>query len=71
MATVFNEVEICGLRVTHFEQLLAYVEDRDRSSWYYGNKKQFEQRHEDLREWVEAIINYANNEGVVIPKKGE
>jgi len=71
MATVFNEVEICGLRVAHFKQLLAYIEDRDRSDWHYGNKEQFEQRHEDLWEWVEAIINYANKEGVVIPKKGE
>jgi len=71
MATVFNEVSICGLRVTHLKQLLAYVEDRENSGWYYGNKKQFEQRHEELKRWIEAIINYANNEGVVIPKKGD
>ena len=67
MATVFDVVSIRGMRRTHFDQLLSYLENRDSEGWYYGNRKQFEKRHEDLRKWLERIINYANNEGVIIP----
>lgn len=48
--------DIHGLRRTHFEQMLAYLEVRDRSEWYYGNRMQFEVRHEQLRTWLEVII---------------
>jgi len=60
MATVFDEVNIKGLRVTHFHQLLSYIKQREDDGWYYGNKKQFEQRHKDLQKWVEGIIDYVN-----------
>jgi len=29
-------------------QLLAYCEERDKDGWYYGNKKQFENRHKQI-----------------------
>ncbi|KKM80354.1 hypothetical protein LCGC14_1340720 [marine sediment metagenome] len=69
MATVFDEVSIKGLRVTHFYQLLSYMKDRDEAGWYYGNREQFEQRHKDLQKWLEGIIDYASSEGIIIPKK--
>ena len=69
MATVFDEVNIKGLRITHFNQLLSYMNSRDEEGCYYGDKKQFEQRHKDLQKWIKGIIDYASSEGVVIPKK--
>lgn len=69
MATVFDTVNIRGLRRTHFDQLLSYLTDREDDGWYYGNKKQFEKRHKDLREWLEGIIDQASGEGIIIPKK--
>jgi hypothetical protein len=36
--------------------MLAYLEARDRGEWYYGNRMQFEVRHEQLRTWLEVII---------------
>jgi hypothetical protein len=56
MTTVIDSVSIHGMRRTHFEQMLAYLEARDRSEWYYGNRMQFEVRHEQLRTWLEVII---------------
>lgn len=34
---------------TELEQLYSYCEDREREGWYYGNKKQFENRHESIK----------------------
>lgn len=44
------------LRKTHFVQLLYHLEVRDREEWYYGNRKHFEKRDEELKEWVRSII---------------
>ena len=60
MATTFNI-----LRVTHFEQLRSYLDHRENAGWYYGNKEQFEKRHEDLKKWLNEIIS----SGVIIPKQ--
>ena len=51
-----KSVDITGLRATHFEQLLSYVEDNERIGTYYGNKEQYEKRHEEIKEWLEEII---------------
>ena len=48
MATVFEDVSIKGLRPAHFTQLLEYINEREKECWYYGNKEQFEKRHEAL-----------------------
>jgi len=53
---LYDEVNIRGLRKTHFEQLLTYLENRDREEWYYGNKNQFEKRHEELRVWIKKLL---------------
>ena len=49
-------VKTDGLRLSHFRQLLSYIEHQERDGWYYGNKEQFMKRHEDLRLWVEIIL---------------
>jgi hypothetical protein len=35
------------------EQMRSYFDDRDEVGWYYGNKEQFEKRHEIIRQWFE------------------
>jgi hypothetical protein len=47
-------VSLVTIRVTHVEaqQLLNYVSDRDMregAGWYYGDKAQFERRHESIK----------------------
>lgn len=69
MATVFDSVDIKGMRTTHFSQLMTYLEEREKSGWYYGNKIQFEQRHTDLKKWIGQIIGRSIEEDVVIPQK--
>jgi hypothetical protein len=69
MAIVFDTLSLSGLRKTHLEQLLSYIEARDRDGWYYGNKNQFEKRHQDLLRWISMAVDYANEEGVVFPCK--
>jgi hypothetical protein len=69
VAIVFDSIDICGLRKTHFNQLLSYIEDAESLGWYYGNKKQFNQRHDDLCKWLEGIIDHAGRDSVIIPKK--
>lgn len=50
------------LSAAHIRQLLLYMNDRDLSGWYYGNRKQFEKRHDYLRKYLEAIL--ATKEGI-------
>ena len=50
------------LRVTHWEQLLAYIRDAEECGWYYGNKKQFEKRHADLLKWATEQTEIASKE---------
>ncbi len=47
MAIVVDGLSLKGLRKTHLEQLLSYIKERDKTEWYYGNKKQFQKRHVD------------------------
>lgn len=68
MSVVCDSISIVGLRKTHFEQLLSYVESRDEQGWYYGNKLYFEARHEDLKVWLQNVIDTISQEGTVIPK---
>lgn len=69
MATVFSEANIAGLRKAHFEQLQAYLEWAENSGTYYGNKKQFNNRHKEIKKWINNIVETANEEGIIIPKK--
>ena len=38
------------------EQMLSYLDDRDREGWYYGRKDYFEKNHECLKKNLENII---------------
>ena len=69
MSIIFDSVDIRGLRVIHFEQLLSYIRDCGFSGIYYGNQAQFWKRHLELENWVAEIIDHAKSEGVVIPRK--
>lgn len=37
-------------------QLLSYVENRERTNWYYGVRKHFEKRHISIKEKIISKI---------------
>jgi hypothetical protein len=43
------------LRLTHYEQLEFYIEAFSESGVYYGNRKQFTKRHDELLEWLQEM----------------
>ena len=54
-----NPSALHELKAVHIRQLLQYLDDRDHgwdSGWYFGNKEQFEKRHDFLRKYLEAIL---------------
>ena len=63
MMTDSNKVSIEGLRHTHFSQLIDYLIYVENGGWYSGNKKQFDKRHEELKEWLEEIYHDMMNRG--------
>ena len=67
MSTVFESMSLKGLRVAHLRQLLHYIEHGE-GEWYFGPRKQFEKRHEELKKWVSDALEYAMSEGVVMPR---
>ena len=67
MSTLFYSMELTGLRKAHLQQLLEYVQQREEDGWYSGPRAQFEQRHADLKEWLQSAVEYAYSEGVVMP----
>ena len=67
MSTLFDRLELTGLRKAHLQQLLWYLEDRDHDRRYAGNREQFERRHDELKAWLKAAVEYAYSEGVVMP----
>lgn len=68
MATVFEAISLNGLRLSHLRQLASYVHNRDDNGWYYGNKDQFEKRHTDLVNWIDSAVEYAESDGVKMPR---
>ena len=56
MATIFESISLNGLRLAHLRQLQSYVHSRDESGWYYGPKAQFEKRHLELIQWIDAAV---------------
>ena len=44
---------------TELEQLLAYAQHSENEGWYWGNAKQFRQRHDKLKAWITARIDAA------------
>lgn len=69
MAYVLDSVSIEGLRKTHFEQLLWYIERNAVQETHYGNKAQFLKRQEALCEWLQNIIEYIETADVIVPQK--
>ena len=49
-----------NLRLAHINQLYAYIQERERDGWYYGNKKHFEKRHKELETWVLSLYKEAD-----------
>jgi len=39
------------------EQMLSYLENRERYMWYYGNRAYFEKRHIKIKTILEVRIN--------------
>lgn len=68
MAYVLDSIGIKGLRKTHFEQLLWYIERNQETCYHYGNKEQFLKRQEALSEWLQNIIEHIETTDAVIPK---
>ena len=56
MSYPLNEVSVKGLRLAHFNQLLGYIEGNAELGIHWGNKKHFDKRDIELREWVKRII---------------
>ena len=50
------------LRPTHYQQLLYYLEDREESRYYYGNKEQFWKRHNEVKKWLEELLRKAQEQ---------
>jgi len=46
-----------NLRKVHFKQLQSYIEWAEKEGTYYGQKRYFEKRHAELKEWVDSIID--------------
>jgi len=69
MADVIDSISIRGLRKTHLSQLINYIHARDREGWYYGNREQFEQRHQDLLGFAHRLEDIVNDEDIKIAKQ--
>ena len=69
MAYTMNEVDIRGLRATHFEQIQSYIGWAEEQGIYYGNKKQFDKRHAEIKEWIDDIAKQARDSDCRIDKK--
>lgn len=67
MSTLFDSIDLAGLRKAHLVQLFSYLLQRDVDGWYIGPRAQFEQRHHELKAWLKAAVDHAYSEGVVMP----
>ena len=57
MACPVQEINVKGLRITHFEQLYIYLVWAEQTGCYYGQKRYFDKRYEDLKCWLDDVIN--------------
>lgn len=67
MSTLFDSINLTGLRKAHLDQLYSYLLQREVDGWYSGPRAQFEQRHHELKKWLRSAVEYAYSEGVVKP----
>lgn len=68
MANQLDEVNIRGLRATHFEQIAWYIHNAENEGCYYGNKAQYEKRQREIKQWIANLISMARDENNIIPK---
>jgi aryl-phospho-beta-D-glucosidase BglC (GH1 family) len=68
MATVFESLSLKGLRLVHLRQLRDYILMNKRHSYYYGPQKDYLKREQELEEWLDDAIEYAEQNGVKFPK---
>jgi hypothetical protein len=68
MSIAFKSIPLNGLRKAHLNQLLWNLNQQERTGVYYGNYEQFMKRQEELIELFTWACEYANDEGVVLPK---
>jgi hypothetical protein len=68
MATIIDSVSIEGLRKTHLHQLDAYIGWAEEHGIYYGPKDQFVKRHNDLRKWMDSVLEWIDDPNVKIAR---
>ena len=56
MSTPVTEIDVSELRATHFYQLYSYLRWAEEEGTYYGQKRYFEKRHAELKEWLKSVL---------------
>ena len=70
MSHLLESMPLNDLRAADITQLKMYVEwfDEDNDlGHYWGNKKEFRDRHERIKKWVESLDEIARSEGTKLP----
>lgn len=57
-----KESKTYKLTLTMLQQLESYIDTRDETEWYYGNRTQFEKRHAVIKEWIAQEVNKARRD---------
>jgi len=68
MATVFENLSLNNIRRADLQQLLGYINHIEQEGIYWGNKEQFNERHERIKTLIEDAVDYAYKDGVKTPK---
>ena len=55
-------VIVPALTEAEIQQLLAYLEDRDRTGWFYGSRQYFEARHTALKTKLMTALEQAHGD---------
>lgn len=69
MAYQLDSISLRGLRKAHLKQLVAYIRGHRKEGWFYGNRAQFQRRHQDLLRFAERLEALAGNPDVKMPPK--
>ncbi len=68
MATTFESIHLDGIRKADLQQLETYIYHVEEEEVYWGNKKQFDERHKRIKKLIVDAVAYAYSEGVKMPK---
>jgi len=69
MANTLDNIDIRGMRPAHFDQLLTLLYENEREGSYFGNREQYWKRHEELKTWLENVVEQVYDKNNKIPKK--